>query len=730
VTVRRLLAASAALALGLGGALVVAAPAQAAALTVTSAVDDGLPGSLSYELGQLDPGVVNTIDITVGGIITGPAAGFPTIFDDVVITSSATTRPVLLMNAGGGSLSVSGAKLTMTGIDIVSDTPASGQGLSVLNGSAELNDVSIRDFSLNLFYVDNSGGYTLDLTDVDLGGTVVAPSFIGVAVEDHDGGISFTRVAVSNTDSAGIVFDVRSGDLDLDTVSAEDGAGITLQGSAATVTAAHVTVARTSDGFGAYLDGGTLDLSDLTAVTTGDLGATIEAINGAIVTVTNADISASADSGISLGATDSTLTATGITSYGNGLLPGCGCGGSGSGIELYADNSTVTLTGANAHDNDATFGGGIYVGEVDNASGVTISGATVAGNTASDDGGGIYVTGVQNDGSSLTIRDTVVSANTSIDFGGGIYLFDIGAGVTSTATVTIVRTTVDGNTGGGYGGGIAIDDPAAETTGQPTVLIDSSTLSNNTTPYGGGGIHIRRTSTGDPAVVKILNTTISDNDAQQGGGVDVAASSYPVGGGGPGGPGGPGGGTPGPSLLTTVIIHSTIVANSAHTSATVAVNQGDQTLDLDNSILAGGTSNNGSAVDDLDVGAPFTLRYSLVQAPRAGVIIPTGVGNITGVDPKLGPLALNGGTTKTHLVSPGSPAYNAGDPSFTGAGLFDQRGLARVYQIVDMGAVEWQPALAHTGSAALTPETPLIGLLLLLAGLAMVAFSRLQLTRS
>lgn len=719
----RAAAALAALALGLGGALVVAAPAQAATLTVTSAVDDGLPGSLSYELGQLDPGVVNTIDITVGGVITGPVAGFPTIFDDVVITSSAATRPILEMNAGGGSLNVSGASLSITGIDLVSDTAASGQGISVLDSSLILNDVSVRDFDWDIFYADTVGGNTIDLTDVDAGGTALDPSTLGIAIQTPGGTVSLTRVAVDFTAGAGVLVGTSGGTVGMDTVSAADGSGMLVQATDTVITATHLSTARTLDGVTFQIDNTTLDLTDLTVVDTDDVGAVIEAVNGSAVVLTTADISASSDSGIALDATDSTITATGITSHGNGVVPGCGCGGSGSGIELYADNSTVTLTGANSHDNDATFGGGIYVGEADNASVVTVSNATVTGNTASDDGGGIYVDGVADDDSSLTISDSVVSTNTSVDFGGGIYLLEIGKGATSTAKVTIARTTVDGNTGGGYGGGIAINDPAAETTGQPTVLIDSSTVSNNTTPYGGGGIHIRRTSNGPEAVVAVLNSTITGNDAQLGGGVDASAAQY----GAFGGPGVPY--VPGPDILTTVVSHSTVADNSAHTSAGVAGNPGDHRIEIDNSIVSGGTSNNGNTPNDFDPTPTFAITYSLIQNPRAGTVIPAGVGNLVGVDPQLAALANNGGATKTRLVAPGSPAYNAGDPAFAGAGKFDQRGQARVFERLDMGAVEWQPALAHTG-VELTPGPPLVAFLLLFSGLAMVAFSRLRTVRA
>ncbi len=50
----------------------------------------------------------------------------------------------------------------------------------------------------------------------------------------------------------------------------------------------------------------------------------------------------------------------------------------------------------------------------------------------------------------------------------------------------------------------------------------------------------------------------------------------------------------------------------------------------------------------------------------------TGSANLVGGDPKLGPLAYNGGHTMTHALLPGSPALNAGDntgaPSSTSAG--------------------------------------------------------------
>ena len=115
-------------------------------------------------------------------------------------------------------------------------------------------------------------------------------------------------------------------------------------------------------------------------------------------------------------------------------------------------------------------------------------------------------------------------------------------------------------------------------------------------------------------------------------------------------------------------------------------------------------------------------------------------GDVVGIsDPRLGPLADNGGPTMTHAPLVGSPAVDAGDPAaVAGAGnvpLFDQRGepFGRVRDAdeaggvrIDIGAVEvtftpsadfnfdasidgadfliWQRGLGATGLAATRPN--------------------------
>jgi len=59
----------------------------------------------------------------------------------------------------------------------------------------------------------------------------------------------------------------------------------------------------------------------------------------------------------------------------------------------------------------------------------------------------------------------------------------------------------------------------------------------------------------------------------------------------------------------------------------------------------------------------------------------------------LGPLQDNGGPTFTHALLPGSPAINAGNPSFTPPPRYDQRGPGFrrvVHGRIDIGSYEVQ----------------------------------------
>jgi hypothetical protein len=93
-----------------------------------------------------------------------------------------------------------------------------------------------------------------------------------------------------------------------------------------------------------------------------------------------------------------------------------------------------------------------------------------------------------------------------------------------------------------------------------------------------------------------------------------------------------------------------------------------------------------------DGGTVTSFGYNLASDDGGGVL--TGPSDQINTDPMLGPLKDHGGPTFTHALLPGSPAIDAGDPSFTPPPSRDQRGCPfdRVFNgRIDVGSFEAQP---------------------------------------
>lgn len=126
----------------------------------------------------------------------------------------------------------------------------------------------------------------------------------------------------------------------------------------------------------------------------------------------------------------------------------------------------------------------------------------------------------------------------------------------------------------------------------------------------------------------------------------------------------------------------------------------DKKLTIQNSIISGNTATTNS-----DFTAPTTpvtnlrVRNSLIGDNTGTTLQPAATvdsnGNLIGtsttrIDPKLGPLAFNGGPTRTHALLADSPAINRG--GVIAVGINDQRGapFVRASGNMDMGAFELQ----------------------------------------
>ncbi len=328
--------------------------------------------------------------------------------------------------------------------------------------------------------------------------------------------------------------------------------------------------------------------------------------------------------------------------------------GTGGGI---LDVGTLTLTDSRITQNTADSGGGIGFDDGGAASGaLTVTGSTLTGNH-SGDGGGI----VEESGKSVTITDSSISNNTSSSLGGGV-------SQEGSASIDIERSTIHGNTATKEGGGLTQEAPAP-------VTISRSTIDGNTAGgYGGGIVEEGGDPSGAPAD-SLTNDTITNNHA-------VPPAAFNVGGGGIDLAGGG----------TAVIKNSTISKNTSTVSNGGNIHDdGTDPVDLTNTIVSGGTPANCQGGDIFSTGTHghgSAAGRNLASDSSCG-LGPAGA-DLVGVNPRLGPLANNGGPTQTMALLTGSPAINAASSCPPPA--VDQRGVHRPQGgRCDIGAYEYKP---------------------------------------
>ena len=184
------------------------------------------------------------------------------------------------------------------------------------------------------------------------------------------------------------------------------------------------------------------------------------------------------------------------------------------------------------------------------------------------------------------------------------------------------------------------------------VTINNSTISENQ----GGGLSATNGTT-----VLVTNSTISNNQGDTGGAIAIGGGAH----------------------LT--LLNSTVTSNHTVSGASVQTTEGGQYV-FSNSIIAGNTGAPNCAFPAAP--APINNGHNLEDGTSCG--FGSANGNLSSTNPQLGPLADNGGPTKTHALLPGSPAIDTGDSSACPA--TDQRGVSRPQmQGCDIGAFEREP---------------------------------------
>jgi fibronectin-binding autotransporter adhesin len=487
------------------------------------------------------------------------------------------------------------------------------------------------------------------------------------------------------------------------------GAGkLTVQSSGAA--AANRRVFNFSDTSGAP-DSVQINLSKLVItggnLSTGNNGAGILDTNESL-TLTNCDITGNTT--VSNGGAIATIAgATGTPTF---MFNGCTvtnnvASAGGGGLELLSSVSVIINSSTFSSNATSSTGGAINVVAPFT---MNVTGSTFSGNTAISGGAAIFMGGP----ATTTITMNTSSFSSNFDTGanpvGGGAIQTNGNIVTMTATdctfslnqgpyagcfyigsashtITLNRCTVTGNTATALGGGgvtIATGGPFSSFT------ANYSTFSNNVATTSGGAI-----SSGS-RLLTLTNCTVSGNEAR-------GSSTFSAGAGG-------GGISLDVSGASLVLNNTTVAYNRATGAAGIYGGVGggirrDQntgilsgTITLQSSIVAANTSiNGGPDIDNNTTNTPPIITIgggdNLIGVADVGSFTLSGT-NQTGtsgapLDPRLAPLANNGGTTLTHAFRFDSPAIDKGDN--LAMLTLDQRGSPRVdgvAGVTDVGAVE------------------------------------------
>jgi len=367
------------------------------------------------------------------------------------------------------------------------------------------------------------------------------------------------------------------------------------------------------------------------------------------------------------------------------------------GISLQLQSPALALTVTNLNDSgpgslrqaiaDTPAGGTIDFGVTGTI--VLTSGQLVITNDVVVNGpGATNLTISQNSTNRIFLVSTgnVTISGLTIANGYQLGFFEDGGGIKNLATLTLNNCLITSNLSYGSGGGVASGGIGYQIT--PTLVVRDSLIISNRAYFLGGGI-----SCGGDAT--IISSTICSNTANLSGSWVTAGGIHPVG--------------------HLVVSNSTVSGNRQYgimlygmggyivtvSSSTLANNQqGDLGMEGGSAVIRN------SIIKTIGGGHYISEDYNLIYTnypDYPSTFYGATNHNIYGQDPKLGPLADNGGPTPTHALQFDSPAIDVGH---SGGGTTDQRGLLRLIDDpntpnagdgCDIGAYEADPILKVTG---------------------------------
>ncbi len=338
------------------------------------------------------------------------------------------------------------------------------------------------------------------------------------------------------------------------------------------------------------------------------------------------------------------------------------------GSAIANNNGILSIVSSNFVNNNSVLGN--QAGGIENGSQLSVSNSIFTGNRSSSTAGAIHnLDTISTNISSSTFNNNVGSNSSD---GGAIF---------NTGTINITGSQFNNNSTLGNssnGGAIANGSPGYS----PYLTVSNSTFNNNSA-FSGGGIsnygyftlttstfysNTASTSSGtgggisNSGTLTATTSTFQNNQAVEGAAISNDGN------------------------LT--IGNSTFTGNNSTAAGTV-YNTSGTTLIVNSTIAA--NSNNGGIINS---SGSFTIKNTIIASNpplNCNGFITDGGHNlqfgdnscgvtITVADPKLAPLANNGGPTKTMALQTGSAAINAGDNTVCASALIgnlDQRGNVR-----------------------------------------------------
>lgn len=535
--------------------------------------------------------------------------------------------------AGGLAASDIGGDVTIA-TSMITGNDAEGAAVRQIDGSVEVSETTASNNGDDGIWVSEATGVTLG--DVTISGNGHA----GLDLDDP-GPVALDRATVTeNYLVAAPVSDGTGVDIAGATELSVDGGSISDNGAtglSATVTGPvsllGATVADNGGSGAVLLDVGALSIERL--LVTGNAGQGVLAVDPTTVDITDATIEGNTTNGVSLnGPTGPTTVASSDfdDNTGAGLAVTSGTGPTGAVVvdaSSFAGNKDgVRLDGGTSLTvTDSTFSDQV-------TSAVSVGGSTGAITVAD--------TRMTGNGSGLNVRastgDVTLQRSNVVRGGQGIELDDV------TGSLLVESVGMTGN-----GGGLRADTVTG------SITIDRSALYSNGPAATTSSLDLVRV-TDVAGGVEFVNSTVALNRVLR----LIDASATPV-----------------------TIRHSTFSENSSF-----AIANTDTDVTIDHSIVEA----TGEKVLVESTAVAPAPQPTLV-ATHSIVPLDSGLGGSTIelTSANLTPGIVSDEASYAHVPNNGSPAIDAGNPAISGQPATDQRGDARIVDVIDIGSIEAIP---------------------------------------